>query len=254
MKTIQEKLGSLAGDRDITPWLKSLGFSTGVISHVMGGAQPSTDLLTALVRSERVNLSWLLLDKGSPYLVEAVLSDTQAVLAVETYIHNADYGVTLAYSDNNQFAVILHKLDSHHHKDKPIEFHDVNVLAGNIGLETAHWFANQKRSNLALKLTAEAMRHLQEGHIGNMELFGFEDARKQAKGLMDTLKPTPFTQSYFQDKKGKSGENHPVDRRETVKARQLADQFLELDDQDQSHIEAVIGAFSLKRGQVSQSE
>lgn len=177
------KIEFLLQKRDMFPWLMSLGFTQGMVNRIKKGQPASGELLRALQRTERVSLRWLIDDLGSPYYITHAVSDVNAVEQLLVLLKNGDWAVALATSDNMGFAAILYRNAQYEYKDKMIDYRQVEVVAGNVTRTTAHWLMAQNRGDYLLPLEPEEMAKLRDGHMGNMELFGWQDARKQSPGL-----------------------------------------------------------------------
>ncbi|MEJ1390118.1 MAG: hypothetical protein RPU34_04375 [Candidatus Sedimenticola sp. (ex Thyasira tokunagai)] len=149
----------------------------------MKGQSPGADLLRALVRTERVSMRWLDDERGAPYHVSRVVDDKEATALLEGLLDDEDWSVLLATDDDQRFCVILHQPGSYTHKDKPIKYEIVEVVSGGITLDTVRWLDERDRGLWKLPLIPEQFERLATGHMGNMEIFGWDDPRKQSAGL-----------------------------------------------------------------------
>ncbi|MEJ1464990.1 MAG: hypothetical protein RPU15_17240 [Candidatus Sedimenticola sp. (ex Thyasira tokunagai)] len=189
-KSFLLKLRQLSVDRDITPWLKSMGFSAGLVGKVLGGQEPGGDLLRALMRHDRVSMQWLEEGRGAPYMVSLALDDTDAIKMLEA-LFDEEWSVVIATDHYQDFSVVLHMPGQHGLKvkgksePKMVGYRIVEVVAGNIGLKTVRWLDEQDKANWVLPLTSVDMNRLATGRMGNLELFGYADGRKQSKGLIN---------------------------------------------------------------------
>lgn len=177
------KLEFLSGDRDLFPWLMSLGFTQGTVNRLKKGQAPGGELLRALARTERVSLRWLEEGRGSPYSVSRVVDDAEGQALLAAHLEEEDWDVLMATDDDERFAVILHQPGQYGYKEKMIDYRIVEVIAGGLTLATVNWLMQRSRGNWLLRLTEDEMTRLSTGHMGNMELFGWEDARKQSDGI-----------------------------------------------------------------------
>ena len=171
------------------PWLGSLGVTKGTIGRILKGSQsPGADLLRALQRTERVSLLWLEENKGSPYRVTRVLDDAEAQAVLSERLRE-EWTVILVTSDDATFAVVLQRPEARYtYKKKEVIYIEAEIIAGGITLRTERWLDRQGRGVWLLRLTPDEMEKLSTGHMGNIELFGFEDARKQSRGLWKRIK------------------------------------------------------------------
>ena len=68
-RDIGERFGTLRCERSYRAFAKDTKISESLLQrYETGGGLPSTENLVALVKSEKVNLHWLLLGKGSMLL------------------------------------------------------------------------------------------------------------------------------------------------------------------------------------------
>lgn len=161
----------------------SLGFTQGTVNRLKKGQAPGGELLRALARTERVSLRWLEEGRGSPYSVSRVVDDAEGQALLAAHLEEEDWDVLMATDDDERFAVILHQPGQYGYKEKMIDYRIVEVIAGGLTLATVNWLMQRSRGNWLLRLTEDEMTRLSTGHMGNMELFGWEDARKQSDGI-----------------------------------------------------------------------
>lgn len=220
------KLRYLSGDRDITPWLKSMGFSAGLVGKVLKGQPASADLLRSLSRTERVSLRWLEGAGGPVYDVWRVINDQEALEKLEAHLDDEDWSVLLVTHDDGEFVVVLHQPGAYSLRTKgstalkEVEYHIVEVFSGNITLDTIRVLDQRDKANWVLYLTEDDFNRLACGYMGNMELFGFDDPRKSKKGLYDKVKSTLHDSTLREIlEKGHSDNKSPViDAGQAVKA------------------------------------
>ncbi|VAX08069.1 hypothetical protein MNBD_GAMMA26-1716 [hydrothermal vent metagenome] len=185
------KLDFLLQKRDMFPWLMSLGFTQGMVNRLKKGQPPSGELLRALQRTERVSLRWLIDDLGPPYSITRAVSDADATEQLAALLDANDWDITLATADSVGFAVVVHRDTQYKYRGKVIAYRQVEVIAGRVTVATASWLAEQARGTGLLRLEPEDMTRLESGHLGNMELFGWQDARKQSPGLWLNRRSAP---------------------------------------------------------------
>lgn len=161
----------------------SLGFTQGTVNRLKKGQAPGGELLRALARTERVSLRWLEEGRGSPYSVSRVVDDAEAQELLAAHLDDEDWDVLMATADDEHFAVILHQPGQYGYKEKMIDYRIVEVIAGGLTLATVNWLMKRSRANWLLRLNEDEMSRLSTGYMGNMELFGWEDARKQSDGI-----------------------------------------------------------------------
>jgi hypothetical protein len=253
-KDFLSKLRYLSAQRDITPWLKSLKFSDGLIGKVLKGQEPGADLLRALARTERVSLRWLEDGRGAPYLVSRMTNDEEAIEYLDELLAEDWDRLILATADDERFAVILDQPGEYRLKEKWIKYHIVEVVAGNISLETLRWLAKRHKGLWMLRLTPDDMDRLSRGYMGNIELFGYEDPRKRSKGFTEKFEPlidkiestlhdSPY-QALHEPPEGQEPSKEPLTTEEAI----LVEKYRQLGPDDQRHAQAVVGAFAHKDG------
>ena len=195
------KLKFLSGKRDITPWLTSLGLSSGLAGKILKGQKPGGDLLRALMRTERVSIRWLENNRGEPYMVTKVTDDDEAIEEITKLLDDENWSVLIATHNDERFAMILHLECRHQYKEKMVDYRDVEVICGDVTLKTVKWLLREDRAIWMLPLTFEQFDRLENGRMGNMEIWGWEDARKQDEGLpkrlLDSIKSTLHDSPYM---------------------------------------------------------
>ena len=154
----------------------------------MKGQPPGADLLRALQRTARVSLPWLEEDKGPPYLVTRVLDDAEAQSVLSDRL-TEEWSVALVTADDKAFTVVLHRKEARYlYKGKDVTYVEAEIIAGGITRQTERWLDRQGRGVWLLRLTPDDLQRLATGRMGNIELFGFKDARKQSRGLWERIK------------------------------------------------------------------
>ncbi|MES9901109.1 MAG: hypothetical protein ABW168_00335 [Sedimenticola sp.] len=233
-----------------------MGFNQATLNRLKKGQEPSGDLLRALVRYGRVSMRWLVSERGqgAPYSVSTALNNANAIQMLEILFvpEGAEkWSVVVATDDYRRFAVILHMPDEYLLKIKGkcdpriIGYQDVRVVAGNISIETVRWLDGRDRANWVLPLTMADMDRLSTGHMGNLELFGYADGRKQLKGVIDgkqnerlidkmksSLHDSPLRERL--ERKGVLASEAGVDYASETKTEEMARRFKQLpaDQQD----------------------
>ncbi|BFM16256.1 hypothetical protein R50073_24390 [Maricurvus nonylphenolicus] len=211
----------------------------------MKGAQPGTDLLAALARTDRVDLDWLLLDKGVPYRVTRAMNDQYAITAIDKLLQAEDYGVAITHTaDDSNLGVILHRRTEYDFKDKSVDYTEAHVFVAGVSMATVHWLNEQGRGLWALLLSEKDMQRLENGHMGNNELFGFEDARKQRPGLMSKVKPSPYKDS-VNEVREPGTEYQVLDNG----SQSMAMQYQQLSTDNKNHVKAITEALLLSQKQ-----
>lgn len=130
-KEFTPRLEWVLADRKITPWAKKLGLSSGTAARLLSNVVPGTDILTAIMRTEHVNLNWLLEGKGSPFMLDGY-SDEGALLNMLA-IHAQDARYTAyVYTDviSEMAAVVLTQPATYEFKNKQISYNQVETLFG----------------------------------------------------------------------------------------------------------------------------
>lgn len=120
----------LAG-RKVTPWAKKLGLSSGTAARLLSNVLPGTDILTAIMRTEHVNLNWLLEGKGSPFMLDSYTNADAFENMLAIHAQDARYTAYLSVDMHSGMAsVVLEQPATFEFKNKTIEYQQVETLYG----------------------------------------------------------------------------------------------------------------------------
>ena len=115
----------------MTPWAKSLGISGGTSSRMLNNEPPGTDILTLIMRTEHVNLSWLLGGHGMPFMLDYYSTAGEFETMLRAHAQDARYDAYLCVNtERHQLAVVLTEPASCTFKNKTIEYQHVEMLIG----------------------------------------------------------------------------------------------------------------------------
>ena len=184
----------------MSPWLISLGFSSGLATNLQKGASPGADLLEALERQERVSLRWLLEGRGAKHHVHRCIEPKEALYELSELLQEDDAGWTvhrISCPSESRYCLVLVTAAQYHRKIrgqdevKTIDYDRVEVLSGHLGPDCMGLLYKAMESGLMGKLyesevTRLKLYQLDTGMMGNMELLGWQDARKHAVGLLSS--------------------------------------------------------------------
>lgn len=191
------RMEDLSVKRDMSPWLISLGFSSGLATNIQKGASPGADLLEALERQERVSLRWLLEGRGPMYHVRRCIEPKEALYELANLLEERD-AVWTVYRvisrSESRYCLVLVMGDQYYRKirgqDEPktINYDRVEVLSGHLGPDCMRLLYKAMRYTVGNLYETEVTRlklyQIDTGMLGNMALLGWQDARKHDDGLL----------------------------------------------------------------------
>ena len=186
------RLKWVMADRKVTPWAKKLGLSTGTASRLLENTVPGTDILTAIMRTEHVNLNWLLEGKGTPFMLDAY-NDAQAFMnTMRMHASDANYDVYISADvDSGNAAAIFALPASYTFKKKVIEYTHIEVLLGPLTKrlrdEVVHGFLFANSNLKFFTMTDIEWKNFARGQYGSYLLLGDE----KRKGLVSRISSLP---------------------------------------------------------------
>jgi hypothetical protein len=176
-QSLPDRITHLLGDRKIHPWGKAIGISKGSLESIMkNGGMPGADTLTAIRRSENVNLTWLLEGKGAPYSVNTCSTDQAAAELLDTLTHDESWEVTLV-SDGACAVLVLSQPGAYAIKDREVEYTIVEVIAGAIGQKTIATLRNNWVHGIGVlkmfyvTVDTATLEKIERGEVGTYRLF-----------------------------------------------------------------------------------
>lgn len=130
-KEFTPRLEWVLADRKITPWAKKLGLSSGTAARLLSNVVPGTDILTAIMRTEHVNLNWLLEGKGSPFMLDSYTNADAFENMLSIHAQDAQYTAYLSVDMQSSMAsVVLVQPATFEFKNKSIEYQQIETLYG----------------------------------------------------------------------------------------------------------------------------
>lgn len=130
-KEFTPRLEWVLADRKLTPWAKKLGLSSGTAARLLSNVVPGTDILTAIMRTEHVNLNWLLEGKGSPFMLDSYTSADAFENMLSIHAQDAQYTAYLSIDMQSGMAsVVLMQPATFEFKNKSIEYQQIETLYG----------------------------------------------------------------------------------------------------------------------------
>lgn len=125
------RLEWVLADRKITPWAKNLGLSSGTAARLLNNVVPGTDILTAIMRTEHVNLNWLLEGKGAPFMLDSYNDAVEFENMLHVHAQDAPYTAYVNIDVASKMAaVVLTQPASYEFKGKPIHYRQLESLIG----------------------------------------------------------------------------------------------------------------------------
>lgn len=183
--------------RKITPWSKKLGLSAGTVSRMMEGQIPGSDILTAIMRTEHVNLNWLLEGKGTPFMLDA-FNDPKAFMSkLGMHASDADYDVYISTDKGSGNAAAIFALPaSYSFKKKVIEYTHIEVLLGPLTKTLrdgiVHGMLFKRTTPKYFTMSDIEWHNFARGQYGTYMLLG--DEKRQ--GLVSRTSPMPAGDFY----------------------------------------------------------
>jgi len=166
------RLRLVSQGRYVSRWLRGLGLSGSVVDGLLNrGKVPSGQTLLTLQAAENVNLSWLLLGGGTPYLVEQVPDAADRRARMEQAV-NKGWTITVV-TDTADYAAVLTQRPALAAKDAaPSRFTQVRILTD---IDAATLSGDASPVGGWLVLPAPEFRRLVTGELGTYDLVGDSD-------------------------------------------------------------------------------
>lgn len=176
--------------RDFSPFLASVGLDTGSgATRLREGKFPDPQILIPAIRLERISLSWLVDERGAPFMVMPTVSDEDAASLIATLLQDEPtQTVTLVRTTAaGKHAVILTQPAQLVRGRHVFDYIAVEVLSGPIGPLALEAIAQNATGKLrVLYMEQEGFTALATGQMGNVPLIGWA---RQPGGLLDTAIP-----------------------------------------------------------------
>ncbi|AYA63841.2 hypothetical protein DS731_07405 [Alteromonas sp. RKMC-009] len=184
----------------MTPWAKSLGISGGTSSRMLNNEPPGTDILTMIMRTEHVNLSWLLGGHGTPFMLDHYTSAEEFENMLRIHAQDAHYDAWLCLNfERNQMAVVLSEPATFTFKNKTIEYSHVEMLTGPIPFAIAEIDKMLSGCNVRyFSMNELDFTAYTRGQYGTYKMLGSEDK----KGIIQKNEKTEGVDFAFQSDKG----------------------------------------------------
>jgi hypothetical protein len=195
--SIEERLQRVAYGRDIHPWLKGLGLSSGTISRLRHGHLPAPERLVPIARTERVSLSWLIDGRGPPFLVHHFQAASSLRLFLDELLVEAGVHACLVHAGEPGFCAAVFMLPAELvlGADKVLPYTVVEVVVGPFarGVLPVPERGEVYAGFGLLQVAPDVLRRLARGAMGNPELLAHIDdgaqvcAREDWEDLVDRL-------------------------------------------------------------------
>jgi hypothetical protein len=175
------RLEWVLADRKITPWAKKLGLSSGTAARLLSNVVPGTDILTAIMRTEHVNLNWLLEGKGAPFMLDSYTNADAFENMLSIHSQDAQYTAYLSIDlQSGMAAAVLVQPATFEFKNKTIEYQQIETLYGPCRNPLALSEALNGCDIHSFSLTQLDAMAFSRGQFGTYKLLG--DAKR--KGLV----------------------------------------------------------------------
>ena len=177
-KEFTPRLEWVLADRKITPWAKKLGLSSGTAARLLSNVVPGTDILTAIMRTEHVNLNWLLEGKGTPFMLDSYTNADAFENMLSIHAQDAQYTAYLSVDMQSSMAsVVLVQPATFEFKNKSIEYQQIETLYGPCRNPLALSEALKGCDIHSFSLTQLDAMAFSRGQFGTYKLLG-DDKRK----------------------------------------------------------------------------
>lgn len=177
-KEFTPRLEWVLADRKITPWAKKLGLSSGTAARLLSNVVPGTDILTAIMRTEHVNLNWLLEGKGTPFMLDSYTNADAFENMLSIHAQDAQYTAYLSVDMQSAMAVVvLVQPATFEFKNKTIEYQQIETLFGPCRNPLAVSGALKGCDIHSFSLTQLDAMAFSRGQFGTYKLLG-DDKRK----------------------------------------------------------------------------
>lgn len=195
----KQRLEWILAGRKITPWAKNIGFTSGTMSRLSKGEAPGVEILTAIMRTENANLSWLLDGHGLPFIIDTHFNSESFLTMLRMHDADSPYKVYFTMNKEQGLAVFIFAQPASYFlkKDKLIQYRQIEVVVGpyteKIRNAIFHAQVFKNSSTHAFILDDLEFRSLIRGQYGTYQLFG--DKAKQ--GLVEKATPDADFMEFF---------------------------------------------------------
>jgi len=215
----------LLGNQKKHNWGKERGFSPGTIDRLFKGQIPGHEVLTAISMFDNASITWLISGSGSPFLVVATSQDDEFAEQLQDHLL-ADHEIHIFNNPSiKTTAIVLSRRSTYTYKDKTIQFTDIKIITGFIGIITRQFLKECKEHHKTENLIVSefCLHRISKGMASIMDIFNFmNDA---------VIKTIDFDEVPA----------HTIDRRrlpqiETLDEKKLLTGFREIGDDDKKTI------------------
>ncbi len=188
----KQRLDWVMAGRKVTPWAKNIGLTSGTMSRLSKGEAPGVEILTAIMRTENVNISWLIDGQGLPFIVDTHYDEPGFLTMLRMHDADSPYTVHLCVNPDLNLAVfVFTQPASYQHKSKTIEYHQLEIVVGPYSDHLRNLLANGQLFRQCtlnhFQLDDLEFRSLVRGQFGTFRLLGTDEK----KGLVEnTTSPT----------------------------------------------------------------
>lgn len=162
------------------PWAKTVGLSTGTVTRMSHDNVPGQDVLTAIMRKENVNLSWLLSGRGQPFMVDTHLLVSSCISQIKLHLADtAEYSVYWMSSEElNLSCVVFAQPAGYQFKDTFVQYYQIEILCSHYSEDIETLMRSLKQDKAAsvkhVILAETQLRALVGGQLGTYSLLGDE--------------------------------------------------------------------------------
>lgn len=215
-------------------WGKARGFSAGVVDRIFRGQIPGHEVLNAISMYDNVSLTWLVSGLGSPYLVFSGSADDEVAEQLQEFLSEKWSIVILSAPSNKEDAIVLMRPSTYEYKEKEIEYLDLKILVGPIGLMTSQLLKNSKQSIASIEVSEFVLHRITRGQSSNSDILKHVNTKNYKKaGFTHATK--------YKDKDRRS-----LPQIETLEEKKLILGFRSIEEDDKKTILNLIDSLTKK--------
>ena len=176
-----QRLSFLIKDRKKTPWGKGLGFTSPSITAMFNGHIPGPEFLQAIQRAENVNLNWLLMGEGQPYIVHYHQTAEELASSLADLLKDKNLNVHIC-SIEQRAVLVVAKPEQYTFKTKVIDYLATQTFVGPTSeqlIELLQARATMRPSSVLRakkELEAQQIDAIAGAKVGTYDMFGHIDA------------------------------------------------------------------------------
>lgn len=177
---MRDRIELLLAGRKINPWGLGIGLSSGTIDRIKKGKNVSMDTLMPIQYQENVSLSWLMFNKGPPFLVDHIGSDEIAAQTMDCLADESDqWTIHVVRSDLvDDLCLIWTRPDTYEVNDKDYSFTRLEIITGVLGRQSINAIRDKVWTDQVFQhvVDPQTIRAIVQGQLGTWKLFTCDSA------------------------------------------------------------------------------